>query len=93
MWSFYLIVQLHAEPICDRKKKQLFYARIFTKMHKEEFKRGTSILGNLPNLYNMDNLTNQKRTLTDMDPETKLPASSDGWYCSHTIPFMLLVIS
>jgi hypothetical protein len=62
-------------------------------MCKEEFKRGSSISGNLPNLYDMDHLMNQNRMLIDMGPETKLPASSDGWYGSHTIPFMVLLVS
>jgi hypothetical protein len=28
----------------------------------------------------------------DRGPKTKLPVSSDGWFGSHTIPFMLLFV-
>ena len=60
-------MQSRTEDICGRKiKKQLFYARIFTKTRKEEFEKGTSISVNLPYLYDMDHLMNQTRTLMEM---------------------------
>ena len=62
-------MQSRTEDICGRKiKKQLFYARIFTKTRKEEFEKGTSISVNLPYLYDMDHLMNEMRTLMEMGP-------------------------